>query len=306
MVTANSGDSGRRAFVLHDKILRMNERNWLLSAGIEIILLGLAVSFLLGRSGHQMAATAPLQDGLRVIYKSINSPLDIEPLHGPAVPPIAYTSVISFASLDVKIKKRKFFDMMLPAILISRYKLSRLRRRILACIRKKKRCAADRQWLEQQMDRFEADNDRQLLQKTEDHPVSIILAQAALESGWGESRFFVKNNNVFGVWSFNPEEPRVRAMGERQGRKIYVKKYKSLIESVDDYFLTIARGPYRRFRWARTREDNPFQLINHLTRYSEQRGEYVQRLREVIEKNDLQRYDSYYLDPRYLMKKMGG
>lgn len=271
---------------------------------MEIVLLILAVSLLLGRLNHRAAVSpAPLAD-LRVIYKPIHSPQDIEPLHGPAIPPIAYTSVISFAPLDVKVKKKKFFDMMLPAILISQHKLSRVRQRILGYLHKKKRSLAEKKWLAKQRELFDADDNKQLLLKTEDHPVSIILAQAALESGWGESRFFVRNNNVFGVWSFDPEEPRVRAREERQGKKVYVKKYRSLIESVDDYFLTIARGPYRRFRRARTRVDNPLQLINHLTRYSEQRQEYIQRLREVIEKNHLRRYDSYYLDPRYFVRKM--
>lgn len=283
----------------------MDERNWLLVAGIETVLLALAISLLLNRPGRQALRPAPLAD-LRVIYRPIHSPQDIVPLHGPAVPPIAYTSVISFASLDLTIKKKKFFDMMLPAILISRHKLARLRQSILADLHKKKRSASERRWLEKQRKLFDADDNQQLLLKTEDHPVSIILAQAALESGWGESRFFVKNNNVFGVWSFDPEEPRVKAQRSRQGRKVYVKKYRSLIQSVDDYFLTIARGPYRRFRKARTRVDNPFLLINHLTSYSEQRKQYVQRLREVISKNHLRRFDSYYLDPRFFIKQPGG
>ncbi len=146
-------------------------------------------------------------------------PQDIEPLHGPAIPPIAYTSVISFAPLDVKVKKKKFFDLMLPAIMISQHKLSRLRQRILGYLHKKKRSQAEKKWFAKQRELFDADDNKQLLLKTEDHPVSIILAQAALESGWGESRFFVRNNNVFGVWSFDPEEPRVRAREERRQRR---------------------------------------------------------------------------------------
>ena len=85
-----------------------------------------------------------------------------------------------------------------------------------------------------------------------------------------------------------------------------MKKYNSLIESVDDYFLTIARGPYRNFRRERQRHDDPFLLINHLTRYSVQGNRYVRRLRAVIKRNDLQRYDSFYLDPRFFVDNLEG
>lgn len=284
----------------------MKARNWLLGAAVEVIVLMLAAALLLNRPYHHPVHSPASANDLRVIYKVVTSVDDIEPLPGPAVPPIAYTSAISFAPLDVKVKKKKFFDLMLPAIMISKHKLARLRQRIIAFTRKKRHSKAERRWFTKQLKRFDADNYQQLLQRTEDHPVSIVLAQAAVESGWGDSRFFTEANNAFGVWSFNPDEPRVKAGENREGKEVYVKKYNSLIDSVDDYFLTIARGPYGRFRRARLQDDDPFRLISHLTRYSEQRQEYVQRLREVIEKNDLQRYDSFFLDPRYLVQKMGG
>jgi Bax protein len=279
----------------------MDEKNWLLVAGLEIVLLLLAVSLLLNRSCPEVSVSDSLAD-LHVIYRSIDSPKDIVPVPGPAVPPIIYTSVISLANLGVREKKQKFFNLLLPTVLLSKHKLSRLRQRILNYLHKKQQSEAEQKWLEKQLVLFDADDYRQLLQKTEDHPVSIVMAQAALETGWGESRFFTEANNVFGVWSFNPEEPRVTAGVFRQGKEIFMKKYNSLIESVDDYFLTIARGPYRSFRRERERHDDPFLLINHLTRYSVQRHRYVRRLREVIEKNDLQRYDAFYLDPRYFLK----
>lgn len=282
----------------------MDEKNWFLVAAVEIALLMIAVSLLLSRPCHEVPLS--LLGDLRVVYKPIDSPKDIEPLQGQAIPPIAYTSVIPFSDLDVKIKKKKFFDMMLPAILLSKHKLARLRQRILDCLNKEEPSEGERQWLKEQMKLFDAKNYKQLLRKTDDHPVSIILAQAALESGWGDSRFFAEGNNVFGVWSFDPEEPRVKAGVRSNGQEIYVKKYSSLIESVDDYFLTIARGPYRRFRLARQREEDPIRLISHLTRYSEQRGLYIQLLRNVIEKNNLQRFDSCYLDPRYIVREAGG
>ena len=57
------------------------------------------------------------------------------------------------------------------------------------------------------------------------HPTSIVLAQAAIESGWGSSRFYKEANNVFGVWSYSENEPRIKAMEDREGKSVYVKKY---------------------------------------------------------------------------------
>jgi len=279
----------------------MDEKNWRLTALVEIILLVLAVAMFLSHTYHEVPA--PMQfDGLQVIYKRIDSPQDIEPLEGPIIPPIAYTCVISLDNLDLAEKKRKFFDMLLPAVLISEHKLSQLRQRINDCITREERSEAEQQWLDEQMKLFEAGDYQQLLRRTNSHPVSIILAQAALESGWGESRFFEQANNVFGIWSFDPLEPRIKAGANRQGKAIYIKKYRSLIESVDDYFLTIARGPYRGFRYAREKEDNPFLLVKYLSRYSEQGKKYTRRLRNVIVNNDLQRFDACRLDPAFLLK----
>lgn len=276
----------------------MAEKNWYLIAGLEIILIALAASLLLNRVPH---FPSELENaGLTIIYRPISTPEDIEPLYGNTIPPIAYTNVISFAKLGVEEKKKKFFELMLPAVLISRYKLSHLHNKIARCLKEPEPSEQTRQWLQEQMEFFAADDYQALLRKTEVHPVSIVLAQAAMESGWGESRFFIEANNVFGVWSFDPQEPRLLAREDREGRKVYVKKYRSLIESVDDYFLTIARGPYRRFRYARQAKQDPLKLINHLGRYSEQGWAYTRQLQEVIRKNDLPRFDTCRIDPQFI------
>jgi len=272
-------------------------------ASLLIVLLVLAVSQFLGRQPPAPVVSPPQEQALRIEYRTIRSPDDIVPITGSWVSPIAYTNVPSFTDLEVKQKKLKFFDMLLPAVLISEYKLSRLHRKIDDSLKKEELDDSDRQWLDEQCDFFGAADYQQLLRKTKTHPVSIVLAQAALESGWGESRFFEQANNVFGVWSFNPAEPRVKAYENREGQEVYVKKYDSLIESVDDYFLTIARGPFLQFRHARQLNDDPTMLVNYLSRYSEQGEEYTRRLLEVIEKNGLRRYDSCRLDPVFYSRQ---
>ena len=138
-----------------------------------------------------------------------------------------------------------------------------------------------------------------LLKRMHTHPISIVIAQAALESGWGSSRFYREANNIFGVWSFNPNEPRIAAGTPREGQKtIYVKKYKDLEASIESYYRMMARGrAFGQFRTARLHTDNPFEIIPYLDHYSELRHEYVKRLYYVIKSNKFNELDSPVYQP---------
>jgi len=136
-----------------------------------------------------------------------------------------------------------------------------------------------------------------LLKRLHTHPISVIIAQATLESGWGGSRFYREANNIFGVWSFNSKEPRMAAGTPREGKKtIYVKKYANLEASIEGYFGMMGRvGAYKKFRTARLHTDNPFKIIPYLDHYSELRHEYVKRLYFMIKHNKFYELD----DPVY-------
>jgi uncharacterized FlgJ-related protein len=83
---------------------------------------------------------------------------------------------------------------------------------------------------------YELKADQDLLHSLKPHPISIVLAQAAIESAWLRSRFTLEANNIFGVWSFNKKEPRIAASGLRGEKTIYLKKYNSLKHAVKDYY----------------------------------------------------------------------
>ena len=134
-----------------------------------------------------------------------------------------------------------------------------------------------------------------MLSRLKTHPTSIVLAQAAIESGWGTSRFYIEANNVFGIWSYSENELRIKAMEDREGKSVYVRKYDVLPESIISYFKTIARGPYSEFRTAREKISEVSVLISYLEVYSELREEYVKRLDQLIQYNNFEKYDSYTL-----------
>jgi len=230
-----------------------------------------------------------------IVYRDIDTPDDIVDINSRIVQPIAYTNVMSLSDLDVKIRKQKFIDIMLPAILISKSKLRAKRERATELLKEEELSTGDNIWLDKLKNTYRTEDPDKLLLRLNDHPTSIVLAQAAIETGWGTSRFFREANNVFGVWSYDKNEPRIRASETRDGKAVYLKKYRSLIEAVDDYFITIGRGPYTSFRKHRAINSDVKNLVNHLDTYSEISDEYVKRLHSVIDTNKLQKYDDYVL-----------
>lgn len=134
--------------------------------------------------------------------------------------------------------------------------------------------------------------DRALLMAIKPHPKSITLAQAAMESSWATSRFFREANNIFGVWSFNKNEPRIAALEKRDGKTIWVKKYASIEQAIYDYYRTMGRSDaFVEFRQAKMETDDPFVLVKKLDHYSEKGSLYGEELASIIRFNKFDEYD---------------
>jgi Bax protein len=140
---------------------------------------------------------------------------------------------------------------------------------------------------------YRATTNEQLLMALKPHPKSIAIAQAAIESSWATSRFFRIANNVFGVWSFNKDEPRVAALKKRGDKTIWVKKYDSIEEAIYDYYRTVGRsGAFAQFRQTRMQTNNPFILVTKLDHYSEKGSLYGKELTAIIKFNKFDKYDA--------------
>ncbi len=261
---------------------------------IQTVLLFIA-ALMFGFGALVQIADQRNQSGIAVLYKPLKTPADIIPLSNP-VKAVAYTSVVSLAKLPVADKKQRFVALLLPAILISKQHQQQRRDRLVQLLSTTSLSSTDQAWLKQLMTQYDANSPTQLRQRMVDLPNSLILAQAAIETGWGSSRFFVQANNVFGVWSFDPSEARIMARQQRDGEPVYVKRYASLLGSIEDYFLTLGRGSaYAELRRAARNTQNSLALIQHLHRYSELGDDYVTRLDSMIRQNQLTRYDNYHL-----------
>ena len=222
---------------------------------------------------------------------------DVVKIESPLVKPILYTKSVKLDEVSIVQKKQTFIDMMIPSILLAKHYLVEDRRHLLSLLKKERLSKLDRLWLTKKRHIFKAKDNDELYEKMEIHPTSIIIAQAIIESGWGTSKFFKKANNVFGVWSFSVNDKRIPASEKRGKRTVYLKKYGSVEESIADYLITLStKDVYKEFREKRLDTQDPFELIKYLGNYSELRDEYIDNLKNTIQKNKLIAYDSYQLD----------
>jgi Bax protein len=127
-------------------------------------------------------------------------------------------------------------------------------------------------------------------------PRSLILIQAAKESGWGTSRFALQGNNLFGQ--------RCYASGcglEPAGvddPNFNVATFGSIDESVASYVRNLNTHPqyleFRRKREALRAEQRRLSgvvLADSLDDYSERGGDYVEEIKTMIVDNDLEQHD---------------
>jgi Bax protein len=127
-------------------------------------------------------------------------------------------------------------------------------------------------------------------------PTSMALAQAALESGWGKSRFAKEANNLFGHWTYSGVGlmPQNRALGKTH----MIRVFASLQKSVNAYMLNLntndAYESFREKRYAARQLGRPFigmEAAKTMVNYSELKGEYIQMVRDMIAQNNLAIYD---------------
>jgi len=240
---------------------------------------------------------------IKIIEKPINSPDDIIPITDSLVIPYVYTSAVSLNNLPVAEKKNKFFEMMLPAVLVAKKELAIKLQQVVTISKKSSWTPVDSIFINGLKEKYKAKNIEMLESRLHTFPVSIVLAQSAIESGWGTSRFFLEANNPFGLWSFDPKQERIEASSTRNGTKVYLRKFNNLEEAIDAYYTTLATGGlFTNFRAARLKTNNPYDLVNYLIDYSERREAYVNEVKGVIKGNSLVKYDSYKINPKYISK----
>ena len=218
------------------------------------------------------------------------------------VTPILYKNIAGLDQLPFYQAKAKFISAILPSILVAKHQVHNTRKKIENLRAKSVWDESDSLFYSKAKIRYKAKSIDDLLNRLVTLPNSVVLAQAAIETGWGESRFFIQASNLFGIWSYDANESRIPAGKTRSDQTIFLRSYKDMSGSIADYFDVLARHhAYKNLREARLSTSNPYTLVNHLKNYSEKRGWYTRQLKRVIRQNKLTKYDSYRLDPAYLI-----
>lgn len=191
--------------------------------------------------------------------------------------------------MSVQTKKSRFYYLVVPAVEKVHADLMKEYQSVAKDIKDKKNI----QNIMQLKAKYNVITNDQLLACLKPHPQSIVLAQAALESSWATSRFFVEGNNIFGMHSINPNEPRIAASKKRGGtRTVWLRKFDSVEDSIRAYYRLMARGKaFREFRVLRLKTNDPHQLVKKLDNYSEIGDDYGKQLSQVIRHNKLRRFD---------------
>ena len=211
------------------------------------------------------------------------------------VPRVVYSmDNVSLRGLNIPKKKKLFFEIMIPTAMIVVEEIEEVRESLKLIMDGKK--AGDEEYLSKMYAKYRVKekNIEVLYHKLKPVPISILLSQAILESGWGTSRFFEKANNIFGVWSVDPTEPRIKAGEARVNKQVYLRSYPTLKESMADYMKLLARHKaYSEFREKLQITDDYKILVPKLDKYSEMEEIYINRLLATIEHNKLYQYDGY-------------
>ena len=205
---------------------------------------------------------------------------------------------------DTKKKRELFIKIVLPLILAENKQITEDRKKLFKILGKNFNTAGERVWLNRRFKQYKIeDHDvAKLKMRMDIIPVSIALAQAANESGWGTSRFALEGNALFGQWTWSKKGITPKNKDPNQSHKIL--QFQILKASVKAYKNNLnTHNAYQEFREARAQlrqEDKQIiglYLTKYLKRYSAIGEKYVAILEDIIEKNSLTDFDKANLLP---------
>lgn len=191
--------------------------------------------------------------------------------------------------ISVKEKKKRFIKLLVPTVCKVHDELMQRYERIAKYIQDK----THRQEIKLLKKKYKAKSDEDLLARLKPHPISITLAQAAIESAWVTSRFFREANNIFGMWSSNANEQRIAASEKRGGKQtVWLRKFDTIEDSIRAYCEMMAKGKaYGKFRQLRLLCNDPYKITSGLDKYSEAGPDYIKVLNQMIKYNNFTKYD---------------
>ena len=205
---------------------------------------------------------------------------------------------------NVKKRKELFIQIILPLILEENKKIRLERITLFAILNKNNNSEEERNWLKSKFKQYGVTNKdlTKLKIRMDEIPVSLAIAQAAKETGWGTSRFAQQGNALFGQWTYDGDG--IKPAGSDVGDTHKVMKFKILRASVRAYQRNLnTHKSYKKFRKLRAIQRdvygslNSLELVKYLDKYAETGEKYTEVLRKIIEQNSLKDFDDAKLLP---------
>ena len=239
------------------------------------------------------------------LFKSTNYNLE-DVRKNKLVKPISLTLLPKEIKLIENTKKRKnlFIQIILPLVIKENNYIKLDRNKLFSILNKSKNTISEKNWLNSKFKQYGVvKKDVSTLKiRMDEVPVSMAIAQAAKETGWGTSRFAQEGNALFGQWTWSGEGMLPAAADDDSTHK--VMKFKVLQASVKAYQRNLnTHSTYKAFRSARAelRDDgkklDSIILSGHLDKYAETGKEYVKILQQIIKQNNLEDFDEAKLLP---------
>ena len=199
---------------------------------------------------------------------------------------------------SVQLKKETFIKIVLPLVVAENEKILDDREKLKGLVDKKFTSDSEKQWLRQKLLEYKVKKSdlKELMFRMDMIPVSIALAQAAKESGWGTSRFALEGNAIFGQWTWDGQGI---APLKRDGDKNHkILKFPILRASVKAYKNNLnTHKSYFKFRekrkQLRTKNKNitGLALTDTLKNYAQTGSEYTKILNQIITQNRLSDFE---------------
>ncbi len=209
-----------------------------------------------------------------------------------------------------KKKKNLFIQIILPLILEENNRIKLNRIKLFSILNRSNNTDTEKKWLNKKFKQYGVVKKDLLTLKIRMDiiPVSLAIAQAAKETGWGTSRFALEGNALFGQWTWSGEGIKPAKSDSNATHKIM--KFKILQSSVRAYQRNLnTHSSYKQFRMARAElRDNKrildsLILANYLDKYAETGKEYIKALKKIIEQNNLTDFDDAKLLPSSIKLK---
>ena len=199
---------------------------------------------------------------------------------------------------SVQLKKETFIKIVLPLIVAENEKILDDREKLKLLVEKKFTSDLEKQWLRQKLLEYKVKkgNLDELMHRMDMIPVSIALAQAAKESGWGTSRFALEGNAIFGQWTWDGQGIAPLKRDGDKNHKILkfpilrasVKAYKNNLNTHKSYFKFREK---RKSLRSKNKKITGLALTDTLKNYAQTGSEYTKILNQIITQNRLSDFE---------------